>query len=144
MMVGECGSGGGDACGLRGKKEGEGFCGASFVIVSACVCVFRDMKKFGLFPLLGLAQLRDHRIQNVAASALFYFAANQVNVKSLNRMRIGPDGNRSISMHVTMRGPACDWAGLCAGVQSAVCGERRSSVDDLHGARGARLCELCV
>jgi len=37
----------------------------------------RKMRQVGLHPLLGLAQLRDARVQAVAAAALFYFASNQ-------------------------------------------------------------------
>jgi len=36
----------------------------------------RNMCKVGLHPLYGLAQLRDQRIQAMAAAALYYFASN--------------------------------------------------------------------
>ena len=36
----------------------------------------RNMCKVGLHPLYGLAQLRDHRIPEMAAAALYYFASN--------------------------------------------------------------------
>lgn len=37
----------------------------------------RGLKRVGIHPLIGLAQLRDVRIQEMSAAALYFFASNQ-------------------------------------------------------------------